>query len=86
MQLVNPEAGRGEQFAPAVEHIKTDVGAVEQAFVVLREAAEQDVEPEVEIAAVGQGGYQLAIGLKQRDEQVSRAPGSRRCSVSAQRI
>jgi len=53
-------AGAEKEVAPVTEHPEVEVGAVEEAFIVLGEAAEEDVEAEVEIAGIGQGGEDFA--------------------------
>src|SRR4051794_19469209 len=57
--IQNSEAGLFQQISPALPHVETKMSPVEQAFVVLREASEQDIPPEPEIPAVRQRGDQL---------------------------
>src|SRR5258707_5105007 len=49
------EAGASEEINPAVPGIEMEMGAIEEAAIVLRKAAEQDVPAEVGVTAVRQG-------------------------------
>src|SRR5262249_6098777 len=53
-----------EQVAPSLPHVEVQMRAVEKALVILRKAAGEDGQPEIEIAAVGQGGHQPSIGFE----------------------
>jgi hypothetical protein len=68
-------AGAVEEVAPVAEHPEVEVGAVEEALVVLGEAAEKDVEAEVEVAGVGQGGEDFAAGGEVWEELAEKCIG-----------
>lgn len=53
---------------PVAEHPEVEVGAVEEALFVLGEAAEEDVQAEVEVAGVGEGGEDFAAGGEMGEE------------------
>jgi hypothetical protein len=59
------EAGAGEQVQPAAPGVEAQVGAVEEAAVVLGKAAQQHVQAEPGVAAVGERGHQAAAGGEQ---------------------
>src|ERR1043166_6113760 len=66
LAILNAESGSVKKVRPSLPHEIMQVRPIEQAFVVLRKSARKDREPEVEIAAVGQGGDQPSIRFEKR--------------------